>query len=188
MTNNPKCQTPKITNTFSRRSNRARGPSTRSPHTRARAALSRRSPVMDARQLVARSNDALRHKDFEGAAIMIDADITFVQIATGENVQSVDLDTYSLSLNESWPLLMDESDASVGKSFPSGATDAVIVIDSAGFITSWQPGTMSALEIEEAASSASKGSGNNPLSLFSMIISTAAVSYTHLTLPTKRIV
>ena len=131
-------------------------------------------------------NAERQHKDFEGAAIMIDADIAFVQIATGENVQSVDLDTYSLSLNESWPLLMDESDASVGNSFPSGATDAVIVIDAAGFITSWQPGTMSALEIEEAASSASKGSGNNPLALFSMIISTAVLPLLVLAMPRNR--
>ena len=131
-------------------------------------------------------NAERQHKDFEGAAIMIDADIAFVQIATGEGVQSVDLDTYALSLNELWPLLMDEADASVGEAFPSGATDAVIVIDSAGFITHWQPGTMSALEIEKAVSSASKGSGNNPLALFSMILSTAVLPLVVLAMPRER--
>ena len=94
----------------------------------------------------------------EGPRALGQVDIAFVQIATGEGVQAIDLDTYAMQLNESWPLLLDESDASTGKAFPSGATDAVIVIDSAGFVTSWNPGTMSAMEIEEAVESATRGS------------------------------
>ena len=81
---------------------------------------------------------------------------------------------------------MDEADAAVGKSFPSGATDAVIVIDSAGFVTDWQPGTMSALEIDEAVSSASRGSGNHPLSLFSIIVGTALLPMVVLAMPRDR--
>ena len=38
-----------------------------------------------------------------------------------------------------WPLLLD--DGTVGRSLPSGPTDAVLVIDSAGFIVSWSPGS-----------------------------------------------
>jgi len=133
------------------------------------------------------SPNAIRQfDDFRGAAIISDSEIAFIQIATGEGVQSVDLDTYSLILNESWPLLMDEADAAVGKAFPSGATDAVIIIDSAGFVTDWQPGTMSALEIDEAVSSASRGSGNNPLSLFSVIIGTALLPLVVLAMPRDR--
>jgi len=133
------------------------------------------------------SPNAIRQfDDFRGAAIISDSEIAFIQIATGEGVQSVDLDTHSLILNESWPLLMDEADAAVGKAFPSGATDAVIIIDSAGFVTDWQPGTMSALEIDEAVSSASRGSGNNPLSLFSVIIGTALLPLVVLAMPRDR--
>ena len=133
------------------------------------------------------SPNAIRQfDDFRGAAIISESDIAFIQIATGEGVQSVDLDTYSLTLNESWPLLMDEADAAVGKAFPSGATDAVIIIDSAGFVTDWQPGTMSALEIDEAVSSASRGSGNSPLSLFSIIIGTALLPLAVLAMPRDR--
>ena len=133
------------------------------------------------------SPNAIRQfDDFRGTEIISESDIVFIQIATGEGVQSVDLDTYSLALNESWPLLMDESDAAVGKAFPSGATDAVIIIDSAGFVTDWQPGTMSALEIDEAVSSASRGSGNNPLSLFSVIIGTALLPLAVLAMPRDR--
>ena len=133
------------------------------------------------------SPNAIRQfDDFRGAQIISDSDIAFIQIATGEGIQSVDLDTYSLTLNETWPLLMDEADAAVGKSFPSGATDAVIVIDSAGFVTDWQPGTMSALEIDEAVSSASRGSGNHPLSLFSIIVGTALLPMVVLAMPRDR--
>ena len=131
-------------------------------------------------------NAVRQFDDLRGAQIISDSEIAFIQIATGEGVQSVDLDTYSLTLNETWPLLMDEADATVGKAFPSGATDAVIVIDSAGFVTDWQPGTMSALEIDEAVSSASRGSGNNPLSLFSIIISTAVLPLVVLAMPRDR--
>nr|AIF01779.1 hypothetical protein [uncultured marine group II/III euryarchaeote KM3_14_E02] len=133
------------------------------------------------------SPNAIRQfDDFRGTEIISESNIVFIQIATGEGVQSVDLDTYSLTLNESWPLLMDEADAAVGKAFPSGATDAVIIIDSAGFVTDWQPGTMSALEIDEAVSSASRGSGNNPLSLFSVIIGTALLPLAVLAMPRDR--
>ena len=133
------------------------------------------------------SPNAIRQfDDFRGAQIISDSDIAFIQIATGEGIQSVDLDTYSLTLNETWPLLMDEADAAVGKAFPSGATDAVIVIDSAGFVTDWQPGTMSALEIDEAVSSASRGSGNHPLSLFSIIVGTALLPMVVLAMPRDR--
>ncbi len=133
------------------------------------------------------SPNAIRQfDDFRGAQIISDSNIAFIQIATGEGIQSVDLDTYSLTLNETWPLLMDEADAAVGKAFPSGATDAVIVIDSAGFVTDWQPGTMSALEIDEAVSSAYRGSGNHPLSLFSIIVGTALLPMLVLAMPRER--
>jgi hypothetical protein len=133
------------------------------------------------------SPNAIRQfDDFRGTQIISDSHIAFIQIATGEGIQSVDLDTYSLTLNETWPLLMDEADAAVGKAFPSGATDAVIIIDSAGFVTDWHPGTMSALEIDEAVSSASRGSGNHPLSLFSIIIGTALLPMVVLAMPRDR--
>ena len=131
-------------------------------------------------------NSLRQMNEFRGAEAISQEDIAFVQIATGEGVQAIDLDTYSMQLNESWPLLMDESDASVGKSFPSGATDAVIVIDSAGFVTSWNPGTMSAMEIEEAVESAKRGSGNNPLTILSLTLGTALLPLLILAMPRER--
>ena len=122
--------------------------------------------------------------DFESAKIILDRDVKFVQIATGGELSAVNLDGHALSINESWPLLMDEPDSSTGSAFPSGPTDAVIVIDPAGFIASWSPGTMSPNEISDAVESGLKGSGNGPYALFSMIISTALLPLIILGLPT----
>ena len=71
-------------------------------------------------------------------------------------------------------------------SFPSGATYAVIVIDSAGFVTSWNPGTMSAMEIEEAVESATRGSGNNPLTILGLVMGTALLPLLILAMPRDR--
>ena len=131
-------------------------------------------------------NSIRQMNEFRGAAAISQVEVTFVQIATGEGIQAIDLDTYAIHLNDSWPLLMDESDASIGKSFPSGATDAVIIIDSAGFITSWNPGSMSAMEIEEAVESATRGSGNNPLTILDLAFGTALLPLLVLAMPRDR--
>ncbi len=96
-----------------------------------------------------------------------DKSISFIQIATGEGVQAINLNNYADKLNKSWPLLLD--DDSVGISLPSGATDAVVVIDSVGFVTKWKPGSMSSAEIKEAIDQSSSGSGKSPLTIFSLI-------------------
>ena len=91
--------------------------------------------------------------DFESAKIIIDDNVKFVQIATGGELSAVNLDGHALSINESWPLLMDEADSSTGFAFPSGPTDAVVVIDPAGFVASWSPGTMPPNQIKDAVES-----------------------------------
>lgn len=98
-----------------------------------------------------------------------DKSISFIQIATGEGVQAINLNDYADRLNKSWPLLLD--DDSVGISLPSGATDAVVVIDSVGFVTDWKPGSMSSVEIKESIDKSASGSGKSPLTIFSLIFS-----------------
>ena len=116
----------------------------------------------------------------------MDNRVKFVQIATGGELSAVNLNVHAQSINESWPLLMDESDSSTGFGFPSGPTDAVIVIDPAGFISSWSPGTMPPNQIKDAVESGLKGSGNGPYDLFMMILSTALLPLLVLSLPTSR--
>ncbi|HJM12951.1 MAG TPA: hypothetical protein QF641_00455 [Candidatus Thalassarchaeaceae archaeon] len=134
------------------------------------------------------SPNAMRQKgDFETASVLLDQDgiePSFVQIATGEGLQAFNLDEYSNDLNGSWPLLLDDS--TVGRALPSGATDAVIVVDSAGFVSDWNPGTMSPADIQVAANEASMGSGKSPLGVFSMLIGTAFLPLLILAMPSER--
>ena len=125
--------------------------------------------------------------DFESAEKVLAQEglrASFVQIATGEGMKAYNLDDYATTLNGSWPLLLDDS--TVGNSMPSGATDAVVIIDSAGFITSWEPGSMSPSNILEATESASFGSGKTPLGLLSMISSIALLPLLILSMPSER--
>ena len=125
--------------------------------------------------------------DFEAAEKILaldDYSATFVQIATGDGVKAYNLDDFAEELNGSWPLLLD--DGTVGRSLPSGPTDAVLVIDSAGFIVSWSPGSMAPSNIHSATESASLGSGKSPFSLFSMLLGTALLPLIVLGMPSER--
>lgn len=124
--------------------------------------------------------------DFQMADALIDRDVSFVQIATGKGVRAVDLDAHANTINGSWPLLMDNADASVGKSFPSGASDAVIIIDAAGFITDWSPGTYSSSEIADAVEDAAKGSGHSVFDPLTLLWGTALLPLFVLAMPREK--
>ena len=131
-------------------------------------------------------NALLQYDDFSKSLQYSELDISYVQIATGEGLEASYLDSYAQTLNDSWPLLIDEYDSRIGLSLPNKASDAVLVIDSAGFITEWKPGSMSSTEIEEASSKASFGSGNNPLKIISLVFSTAFLPLIVLAMPRER--
>ena len=125
--------------------------------------------------------------DFDSAAKVLATDglsASFVQIATGEDVKAYNLDDYSLEVNGSWPLLLD--DGTVGKSLPSGPTDSVFIIDSAGFIADWSPGSMSPSDIQSTSEGASFGSGNSPLDLLSLIASLSLLPLLVLSMPSEK--
>ncbi len=125
--------------------------------------------------------------DFESAAKVLAIDglsASFAQIATGEDVKGYNLDDFSLEINGSWPLLLD--DGTVGESLPSGPTDSVFVIDSAGFIAAWSPGSMSPSGIQSASEGASFGSGKSPLDVLSMAVGLSLLPLLVLSLPSER--
>ena len=125
--------------------------------------------------------------DFESAEKILAIDglsASFAQIATGEGVKAYDLDDFSLEINGSWPLLLD--DGTVGNSLPSGPTDSVFVIDSAGFIVSWSPGSMSPSAIQSASEGASFGSGKSPLDLLSMVTGLSLLPLLVLSMPSEK--
>ncbi len=131
-------------------------------------------------------NAARQASNFWMTDELIDDDITFVQIATGEGVRAVDLDSHSEFLNGSWPLLMDNSDSSVGQAFPSSASDAVIIIDAGGFVTDWAPGSLSSTEIAQAVEKASKGSGHSVIDPITLLWGTALLPIFVLAMPRER--
>ena len=125
--------------------------------------------------------------DFESAEKVLAIDglsASFAQIATGEDVKAYNLDEFSQELNGSWPLLLD--DGTVGESLPSGPTDSVFVIDSAGFISAWSPGSMSPSEIQSASEGASFGSGKSPLVLLSMAAGLSLLPLLVLSMPSEK--
>ena len=125
--------------------------------------------------------------DFESAEKVLAIDglsASFAQIATGEDVKAYNLDDFSEEINGSWPLLLD--DGTVGQALPSGPTDSVFVIDSAGFIASWSPGSMSPTDIQSASADASFGSGNSPMGLLSMAASLSLLPLLVLSMPSER--
>ncbi len=132
------------------------------------------------------ANAVRQANDFQMAEILMDEDVAFVQIATGEGVRAVDLDSHADYLNESWPLLMDMSDSRVGRAFPSGASDSVIIIDAGGFVTDWSPGTLSSTEIAEAVESSMKGSGHSFADPILMLWGTALLPLFVLSMPRER--
>jgi hypothetical protein len=128
-------------------------------------------------------NADIQRVDFEIAQKVIDDNVAFIQIATGEGVNILDLENLVSQINGSWPVLIDNADSSVGKSFPSRASDSVFVIDSAGFISTWNPGTMSSQSIKDAVESSYLGSGNLPLDLIGLIFGTTFLPLIVLAMP-----
>ena len=128
-------------------------------------------------------NADIQRVDFEIAQKVIDDNVAFIQIATGEGVNILDLENLVSQINGSWPVLIDNADSSVGKSFPSRASDSVFVIDSAGFISTWKPGTMSSQSIKDAVESSYLGSGNLPLDLIGLIFGTTFLPLIVLAMP-----
>ena len=128
-------------------------------------------------------NAEIQRVDFEIAQKVIDDNVAFIQIATGEGVNRLDLEYLVNQINGSWPVLIDNADSSVGKSFPSRASDSVFVIDSAGFISTWEPGTMSSQSIEDTVQSSYLGSGNLPLDLIGLIFGTTFLPLIVLAMP-----
>ena len=128
-------------------------------------------------------NAELQRVDFEIAKKVMGDNIAFIQIATGEGVNSLDLEKLVNEINGSWPVLLDNKDSTTGKSFPSRASDAVFVIDSAGFISSWKAGTMSPQSIEDSVDSSYIGSGQNPLDIFGLIFTTTFLPILILAMP-----
>lgn len=97
-------------------------------------------------------NAATQYADFSLAMNLAEKDIAFVQIATSPDLLAIDVDEHAAYVNESWPILLDTASQDAGRSLPSGPSDAVIILDSNGFVAHWSPRSMSSTEILDSVS------------------------------------
>ena len=118
-------------------------------------------------------NAEQQKRDFDNASDRLGDSTSFVQIATGEGVRPTDLDNYASMLNGSWPLLIDESKGEVATQYPTGISDGVIIVDSAGFISTVGSGSMSATQIVNAVDNSRKGSGQSMFDILALVVPTA---------------
>ena len=133
-------------------------------------------------------NAEQQRKDFLNAMERTDS-IAFAQLATGEDVRAIDIDAHAAMVNGTWPILLDEKNAAIASQFPSGATDSVLIIDKAGFVSEWVPGSVGSDLIVEMVDSAGVGSGRSAIDLFfGVLIGTGAIlPLILLSLPRNRI-
>ena len=133
-------------------------------------------------------NAEQQRKDFLNAMERTDS-IAFAQLATGEEVRAIDIDAHAASVNGTWPILLDENGAAIASQFPSGATDAVLIIDKAGFVSGWNSGSIGSDAIVESVDSATIGSGRSAIDLlFGVLIGAGAIlPLLFLSLPRNRV-
>ncbi len=110
-------------------------------------------------------NAEQQRKDFLNSMERTDS-IAYAQLATGEEVRAIDIDEHASSVNGTWPILLDEKGAGIASQFPGGATDSILIIDKAGFVSEWVPGSVGSDSIVEMVDSAGSGSGRNAIDLF----------------------
>jgi hypothetical protein len=132
-------------------------------------------------------NAEQQKRDFDNASERLGEKVAFAQIATGTGVQPTDLDYYAEIMNGSWPLLIDESKGEVADQLPTRIADGVVIIDSAGFISSTSAGSMSDQRIVESVEKSKTGSDQSMLNLLSLLIpSFIALPLLLLSFPRKR--
>lgn len=108
--------------------------------------------------------------------------IAFAQLATGKDVQMIDVEEHAAYLNGSWPLMIDEPNAAIASQFPTGASDGVVIIDKANTITWWRAGTASQKDMLEAVDGIESGGQQSITSVFT-ILWTSAFALLFIALP-----
>ena len=131
-------------------------------------------------------NALTQYNDFTLASNLDDSKIAFLQIATSPDLLAIDVDNYATYINESWPILLDTSTQSAGKSLPSGPTDAVVILDSNGFVLDWSPRTMSSTQILDIASNSEKGAFMGIIELLALAFTLSFLPLLLIALPRSR--
>ena len=113
------------------------------------------------------ANDQM--KEFTNAIDKIDGDVAFVQLATGQSVQMIDIEEHADLINGSWPILIDEQGGAIARQLPCGVSDGVVVIDNTMTVTWWRAGSASHSGIIEAVDGISTGGQQSIASVFTIL-------------------
>ena len=82
--------------------------------------------------------------------------ITVIQVVTGEGALFSDVDALATATNAAWAVYLDE-DSTFASSLPTGASDAVVVLDPAMHVTFSQPSSAAMLDIVESVEDITAG-------------------------------
>jgi small neutral amino acid transporter SnatA (MarC family) len=108
-------------------------------------------------------------QEFENAIDIIGDDVAFIQLATGQSIQMIDVESHAEIINGSWPILIDESGGMVARQLPCGVSDGVIVVDNAKIVTWWRAGSASQSGIINAVEGIESGGQQSIPSIFAVL-------------------
>ena len=113
-------------------------------------------------QILSQSNEFNRTIDQLGERINV------IQIVTGEDARMSDVVSLAASTNATWQVYLDEESV-FAKSLPTGASDAVVVVDPGMHVTYSQTSSAAMLDIVEAVDAIKSGGSNSFASYFGLL-------------------
>ena len=113
-------------------------------------------------QILSQSNEFNRTIDQLGERINV------IHIVTGEDARMSDVVSLAASTNATWQVYLDEKSV-FAKSLPTGASDAVVVVDPGMHVTYSQTSSAAMLDIVEAVDAIKSGGSNSFASYFGLL-------------------
>ena len=113
-------------------------------------------------QILSQSNEFNRTIDQLGERINV------IHIVTGEDARMSDVVSLAVSTNATWQVYLDEKSV-FAKSLPTGASDAVVVVDPGMHVTYSQTSSAAMLDIVEAVDAIKSGGSNSFASYFGLL-------------------
>ena len=94
--------------------------------------------------------------------------ITVIQVVTGDDARVTDVAALAGATNATWQVYLD-TEMSFAKSLPTGASDAVVVLDPAMHVTFSQPSSAAMLDIVESVDAIASGGPTSVGAYFGLI-------------------
>ncbi|MAF93939.1 hypothetical protein CMO85_04675 [Candidatus Woesearchaeota archaeon] len=113
-------------------------------------------------QILSQANEFNRSIDQLGDRINV------IHIVTGEDARMSDVVSLAASTNATWEVYLDENSV-FAKSLPTGASDAVVVVDPGMHVTYSQTSSAAMLDIVEAVDAIKSGGPNSFASYFGLL-------------------